>query len=247
MFTLIWHTIFFDPIYNFLVALIDVVPGGDIGVAIIILTIVVKIGLLPLSIKATLTQRGMQDIEPQLAELKEKYKDNREQLAKETMALYSTAGVNPFASIVLLFIQIPIVIALYIAVARGGGIQLPDINTALLYSFVSVPHMPSMLFLGIVDIAAKSLPLALLAGITQFIQAQLAFPAKPKAAKTDAAPTLKEDFARSMQMQMRYVMPVLIFFFAYTISASVSLYFVVSNLIGILQEQILKGHRAPRV
>lgn len=239
MFSSIWHNFFFDPIYNGLVFLIDTVPGGDIGVAIVLLTVVVKIILLPLSLKAARTQRAMQDIEPQLAEIKEKFKDDREGLAKAMLELYRTAGVNPFASILLLFIQIPIVIALYLCVYRGGGVPLPDINSALLYSFVPAPETASMLFLGVVDIAAKSLPLALLAGITQFIQAYLAFPHPKKRLNTDK-PSLKDDFTRSMQMQMRYVMPILIFFFAYTISASVALYFAVSNVLGIAQEFIVK-------
>lgn len=241
MFSSIWHNFFFDPIYNGLVFLIDTVPGGDIGVAIVLLTVVVKIILLPLSLKAARTQRAMQDIEPKLAEIKEKFKDDREGLAKAMLELYKTAGVNPFASILLLFIQIPIVIALYLSVYRGGGVPLPDINSALLYSFVLAPETASMLFLGTVDIAAKSLPLAALAGITQFIQAYLAFPHPKKRLDTDK-PSLKDDFARSMQMQMRYVMPILIFFFAYTISASVALYFAVSNVLGIAQEFIVRKY-----
>src|SRR3989344_1062856 len=124
-----WHTIFFDPIYNLLVYLIDIVPGGDVGVAIILVTIIVKVILLPLSLKAARTQLAMREIEPMLKELKEKYKDKREEYAKATMEAYKKAGVNPFSSIVLLFVQIPIIIALYLSVYKGGGVALPAINT----------------------------------------------------------------------------------------------------------------------
>lgn len=247
MFSTIWHTLFFDPIYNLLVFFIDVIPGGDVGVAIIILTIIVKIALLPLSLSAARTQRVMREIEPKLTELKEKLKDDREAHARAMMGLYKEAGINPFSSILLLFIQIPIVIALYLAVYSGGGVPLPDINADLLYAFIPIPLTASMLLFGLFDIAAKSVPLAVLAGVTQFFQAKLAFPTQPKPA-AGTKPSFKDDFTRSMQMQMRYVMPVLIFFFAYTISASVALYFVVSNILGIAQELIVqKRHRVAAV
>ncbi|MFM2374669.1 MAG: hypothetical protein RLZZ234_664 [Candidatus Parcubacteria bacterium] len=245
MFSTIWHTFFFDPIYNGLVFLIDVVPHGDIGIAIILLTVLVKAALLPVSLSAARTQRVMRDIEPRLTEIKERTKDDREALARETLGLYRDAGVNPFSSIVLLFIQIPIVIALYLAVYRGGGIPLPDINTALLYSFIPTPETASMLFLGLVDMAAKSLPLAVLAGVTQFFQAHISFSGAKVPAANTGKPSFKDDFARSMQMQMKYVMPIVIFFFAYTISASVALYFAVSNTLGIVQEYIVRSRHTP--
>jgi YidC/Oxa1 family membrane protein insertase len=246
MFSTIWHLFFFDPIYNGLVALVDVVPFGDVGIAIILLTVIVKAALLPVSLSAARTQRVMREIEPKLSAIKERTKDDREALARETLAVYREAGVNPFSSILLLFIQIPIVIALYLAVYRGGGIPLPDINVALLYSFIPTPEIASMMFLGLVDIAAKSLPLAILAGVTQFFQAHVSFSGMPPTVPSDK-PSFKDDFARSMQMQMKYVMPIVIFFFAYTISASVALYFVVSNVLGIAQEYIVRAkHAAPK-
>ena len=234
-----WHTIFFDPIYNLLVYLIDIVPGGDVGVAIILVTIIVKVILLPLSLKAARTQLAMREIEPMLKELKEKYKDKREEYAKATMEAYKKAGVNPFSSIVLLFVQIPIIIALYLSVYKGGGVALPAINTDLLYSFVPTPEVITMLFLGLVDIAAKNLPLALLAGGTQFIHTHLSLP-KSTPKNPESAPSFKDDFARSMQLQMRYVMPLIIFFVAYSISATIALYFTVSNLAAIAQEYIVR-------
>lgn len=244
MLSTIWHTVFFDPIYNGLIFLVDVVPGGDVGIAIIILTVIVKVFLLPVSLSAARTQHVMRDIEPKLAEIKERTKDDREALARETLAAYRDAGVSPFSSIFLLFIQIPIVIALYLSVYSGGGVRLPDVNTAILYSFIPTPETASMLFLGMVDIAAKSLPLAVLAGVTQFFQARLSFPT-PAPKVEGAKPSFKDDFARSMHLQVKYVMPIIIFFFAYTISSSVALYFVVSNLLGIAQEYIVRM-RHPR-
>jgi YidC/Oxa1 family membrane protein insertase len=239
MFSWTWHTFFFDPVYNALVFFVDVVPYGDVGVAIIFTTIVVRVILLPLSLKAARTQYVMREIEPKLKELKEKFKDKREEQARAMMELYRKSGVNPFSSILLLFIQIPIIIALYLSVYSGGGIRLPEINTALLYSFIPSPEMVSMIFLGIIDVAGRSLPLAALAGITQYIHTNLSLP-KQQPRDKDAEPNFKDDFARSMQLQMRYVMPILIFVVAYTISAAIALYFLVSNIISIGQEYIVR-------
>lgn len=242
MFTYIWHTFFFDPVYNGLIFFIDVIPGGDVGLAIIATVIVVKTILLPLSIKAAKTQRVMREIDPKLKEIKETLKDKREEQAQAMMKIYREAGINPFASIFLIFLQIPIIIALYFSVSTGGGIALPAINIDLLYSFIPVPEFADMNFMGVIDITGKSLILALLAGITQYYQVKLAMPTLPPR-DPKAAPNFKDDFSRNMQLQMRYVMPVIIFFVAYAVSAAIALYFFVSNAVAILQEVYVKKHR----
>jgi YidC/Oxa1 family membrane protein insertase len=245
MFSFIWHTIFFDPVYNSLVAFIDLVPGGDVGVAIILTTVLIKFILLPLSIKAAKTQKVMREIEPKLREIKEKYKGQREkqtQQAEEMMKIYKEAGMNPFSALFVFILQIPLVIALYLSVSGYSGVSLPDINLDVLYSFVAAPVEISMNFLGVLDMAGKSLPLAILAGITMFIQMKIVMPALPPR-EPGAAPDFKTDFSRNMQMQMKYVMPVIIVFAAYIISAAIALYFVVSNLFAIGQEFYIRRHR----
>lgn len=241
MFSNIWHTVFFDPVYNGLVFFIDIIPGGDVGLAIIAITVVVKFILLPLSIKAAKTQKVIKEIEPKLRKIQEENKDNREALAQATMDLYKEAGINPFASILLLFVQLPFVIALYLSVSSGGGMPLPNINENLLYFFVAAPETVDMIFLGFIDITAKSLPLALLAGLTQFIHAKLSLP-KLEPRNPDEV-SMKADFARSMDLNMRYVLPGIIAVVAYTLSASIALYFVVSNSVAIVQEFVLRKHR----
>lgn len=242
MFSYIWHTFFFDPIYNLLVFFIDIVRDGDVGMSIIATVIVVKMVLLPLSIKAAKTQRVMREIEPKLKEIKVLHKDNREAQAREMMALYKEAKLNPFASIFLIFLQIPIVIALYLAVSNGGGIALPAINTALLYSFVPEPVSVSMNFLGLIDITGRSILLALGAGITQYFFTNMTLP-KLAPREENATPSFKDDFTRNMHVQMKYVMPVLIVLIAYSISTAIALYFLVSNLVAIAQEFYIRKHR----
>lgn len=250
MWSSIWHTVFFDPIYNTLIFLAGHAPGADVGIAIVLLTIVVKVVLLPLSVKAAHTQHAMRVIEPKLKVLKERYGDNREELGRQTFALYKEAGVNPLASLFLAVVQIPVIIALYFSVYSGGGVKLPDVNVALLYDVVKVPGALSMHFLGVFDIAGKSVALAALAGVTQYVSGALSLP--PLKAKKDEKPDFKEDFARSMQLQMKYAMPLVIGFVAYTVSAAVALYFVVSNLMAIAQEFVVRAripdrHREPEV
>jgi YidC/Oxa1 family membrane protein insertase len=241
MFSYIWHTIFFDPIYNLLVFFIDVVRDGDVGLAIIATIIVVKMVLLPLSISAAKTQKVMREIEPKLQKIKEDFKDNREVQAREMM-LYKEGNINPFASIFLLFLQIPIIFALYFAVSNGGGFPLPDINTTLLYSFIKEPVTITMNFLGLVDITGRSILLALGAGVAQFIYTRMTLPPLPDK-KAGETPTLKEDFMRNMHMQMKYVMPIFIALIAYSLTTAIALYFMVSSLVAIAQEFYIRKHR----
>lgn len=237
-----WHTFFFDPVYNALVFFIDIIPGGDVGLAIIAAVLLIKTILLPISIKAAKTQRIMKEIEPKLKEIKDKFKEDKQAQAQAMLQIYKDAGMNPFASIFLIFLQIPIIIALYFSVSSGGGVPLPEINTDLLYAFIDTPSTVTMDFIGMINMSGRSFLLALGAGITQYIYIDLSMPKLPPK-EEGAEPSMKDDFMRNMQTQMRYVMPILIVFVAYTISAAIALYFLVSNLTMIAQEFYIKRHR----
>ncbi|MEK7478140.1 MAG: YidC/Oxa1 family membrane protein insertase [Patescibacteria group bacterium] len=224
-----FNALFYQPLYNALVYLSSIVPGNNIGLAIILLTLLVKIVLLPLYHKAATTQAKMRKIEPEINRLKDLHKDNKEELAKKTLELYRLHQVNPFLSIVIIFIQLPILIALFY-VFQNNFVFEPK----LLYSFVTVPpHLVTTLW-GI-SMTAKSIVLAVLTGLTQFVQMQIALPklAKPETGKADS---FKDDFARSMNLNMKYFMPVLIAFFAYNLSSAIGLYWVTSNIFSIGQE-----------
>jgi len=243
MWSNIWHTFFFDPVYNSLVFFIDVLPGGDVGLAIICTVVFIKIVILPLSIKVTKMQVVMREIEPKMKEIKKTITDRQEQAAA-MMGLYKEVGINPLSSVFLLIIQFPIIIALYLSVMNGGGVALPEINSDLLYSFIPSPETVSMLMFGAFDITMRSIPLALVAGIAQFFQVKLTMP--PMTPKVvGEAPNFKDEMARSMQVQMRYVMPVIIVVLAYTLTAAIALYFTVSSLTAIIQELVVKKYRKP--
>ena len=229
-----FHTIIFEPLYNGLVFLIHITPFADVGIAVIIFTCIVKLLLFPLSKKAVKTQMAMKAIEPETEKIKNQFKNNREELARQTMALYKKHQVNPFSSFAVILIQIPIILGLYYVFFKGG---LPTINTDWLYSFVAAPDKVNMLFLGLLDISKKSIFLALLAGVSQFFQAKLAMPPiKPRGAEPD----FKADLARSMGLQMRYIFPVVVVFIAYSISGAIALYWTTSNIFAIGQELIIR-------
>jgi len=223
-----FHAVFYNPIYNALVALVALVPGGDVGLAVVLLTIIIRLVLLPFSLSAARTQRAMRHLEPSLKELKEKHKGDKEQEALATLALYREAKVNPFASVLTVFIQLPVLLALY-WVFRYEPFTMLD--SARLYAFTPVPHVISPQFFGFFAITSKSIVLAALAGATQYLQAHLAL-----SGGTPAPTRGPADFQKMMGMQLKFVFPVLIAIISYTTGAAVALYFVTTNVVGILQE-----------
>jgi len=225
----LFHAAFYNPIYNTLVALVALVPGSDVGVAIIILTIIIRLILLPFSLSAARTQRAMKMLEPKIKALKETHKDDKEREAIETLALYKEAKVNPFVSILIALIQIPILLALYWVFTYE---PFPAINLARIYAFTPIPHTVSLHFLGLISVAGKSLLLAVLAGLTQFLQAHMALSGtmKPSSDGTQG------DFQKIIGLQLKYVFPFIIGIISYTTSGAVALYFITTNLAGAAQE-----------
>lgn len=235
----IFFTVFYQPLYNGLIFLIGNLSWVDAGVAAIIFTCIVKLAMFPLSKKSITTQMQMKRLEPELARIKEKYKDKREELARQTMQLYRDRNINPFSGLVVVLIQFPIIIALYWVFYKAG---LPEVTTDILYSFVAVPEKINMMFLGILDITHKSLVLALLAAITQYFQIKYSMPTLP--VSNSATPSFKDDFMKSMHIQMRYGMPLIVFFAAWSFPAVIALYWVTSNVFAIGQELYIRRHKA---
>jgi YidC/Oxa1 family membrane protein insertase len=225
-----FHVVFYNPIYNALVALVAVIPGGDVGVAVIIITLIIRAALLPFSLSAARTQRAMKALEPKLKALKEQHKDNKELEAVATLELYKEARVNPFASILTVFVQIPVLLALYWVFLYE---PFTKIDVARLYSFTPVPHVVSLLFLGLVAVSSKSIVLAIIAGATQYLQAHLALSGTMKPSDEKS---MQNDFQRVMGMQLKFVFPFIIAVISYTTGAAIALYFITTNLAGSLQE-----------
>lgn len=233
-----FHTVFYQPLYNGLILLMDTLPWFDAGVIVILFTIIVKFILFPLSKKASLTQIKMKEIEPELKLIREKYKEDTQEQARKTMDLYKTKKVNPFSSILVILIQLPIIFALYFVFLKSG---LPVLNTDLLYSFIPRPDAIDMNFLGLLDITHRSLLLALCAGISSFFQMKFSSPPSPASSNN---PSFRDDLARSMNLQMRYMFPIIVFFISYQISGVVALYWCTSNIFTIIQEANLRKSRS---
>lgn len=241
----LYHSLIFDPLYNGLIGLISIFPWMDAGVAVIIFTIFVKLILFPLSKKAIITQVRMKDLQPELNKIKELYKDNKQEQGLKTMALYREKGMNPFSSIFLLLIQLPILYALYAVFVQSG---LPAINEGLLYSFVSVPTI-NMQFFGLLDISKASVFLSLIAAASQFLQLHYSLalvPAKNPTNKKPSAQPDMSDIAQNMTRQMKYIFPVMVFFISYKISAVIALYWAVSSLFTLGQELYVRHRLATK-
>lgn len=232
MISALFHTLVYDPLYNGLIFLVDVVPGHDVGIAVISLTLIVRVLLIPLSRRAIETQKKMKEIAPEVEKIKEKYKDKREEQGRALLALYKERNVRPFASMGLVFLQIPIIIGLYLVFARGG---LPAVDASVLYSFVELPTQIDMVFLGLIAMDGHSLFLAALVLVTQFIYMRLSMGPRQKSTAKPGE-SFSADMARTLDLQMRYFLPVMMGVFSYFIVAAAPLYWVVGNLFMIGQE-----------
>jgi YidC/Oxa1 family membrane protein insertase len=232
------HTIVYAPLYNALILLIDYLPGHDVGVAVIILTVLVRIILFPLSRQAVESQLAMKKVGPEVEALKKKYKDDSAKQTEAIMALYKERGVHPFSSFLLLLIQLPILFALYYIFARSG---LPEIDTGTLYTFIPQPAAVNMLFLGFVNMAAPhNIVLAVLVAVSQYLYTRISMGKTQDDSPVEA--TLSSDMAKSFDMQARYVMPGMFGVIAYILPAAAPLYYLTANIFMIAQEY-LSGRR----
>jgi YidC/Oxa1 family membrane protein insertase len=223
----IFHATFFQPLYNALIGLMDIAPFLDAGLAVIVFTCLVRLALFPLSASMMKTQSALKLLDPQIKDLKEKYKNNSQEQAERLLALYKENKINPFSGVFLAFAQLPIILALYFVFERGFS----TIDTAILYSFIAPPASINTIFLGLVDVSGKSILFALLVSVSGFLQAQF-MPTTPSSA--DNA------FTKSLQLQMKYMFPVLTGFISYQLSVAISLYWITSNMFSVVQELFLR-------
>lgn len=221
----LWNAVLYKPLVNLLAALVSVVPTGDIGVAIIVLTLLVKIALFPLSQRSIESQAKMNLLAPELNKIKASGATKEEQ-AKMTFDLYKKHETNPFSGCLLVLIQLPIIFALYYVFLRGL-----NFDSSILYSFVHAPEKMNLLFLGLIDLSHKSILLALLAGLSQYLQAH--YMPKPQ---SNGGTSFQDSFGKSMHMQMKYVLPFVVAFIAYGAKGAIALYWITSNLFAVGQQ-----------
>ncbi len=233
----VFNLILYRPLYNAFIGFIGTFPWIDAGIVVILFTVLIKLILFPLSQKSVRSQIEMKKIQPEIDEIKVKYKDNKQEQALKTMALYKERGVSPFSGIFLALIQLPILIALYMVFYRGG---ITNINIDLLYSFIHAPEHINSMFLGFFDITQKSTILAVVVAVGQFLQIKLTMPAAKKVEGAPKDTSFQGELAKSMSMQMKYVMPVFMFFIARSFASLVSLYLITSSVFAVGQEVYMR-------
>ena len=215
----------YQPLFNYLVLLYNYLPGHDFGLAIIVLTLTIRLILYPSSLKSIKNQRILSEIHPKIKEIQKKHKDDKEKQVKETMEVYKQAKINPFGSLLPTIIQLPILIALYRVFWRGFN----PAELVKLYSFIPNPGVINSIFLGIVDLSKPNIILAVSAGVFQFIQIKKAIPKVKNNSKGS-------DFARTMQKQMTYFAPFLTGIILLGLPSALGLYWTVASLALIIEQ-----------
>lgn len=225
----IFNNFLYYPLFNFLVLIYNYLPGHDFGLAIVLLTVIIRFILYPLSVKALHSQKVLQDLQPKLQEIQKKYKNDKEKQAKETLELYRKEKINPFSGLFLALVQLPILIALYNVFWKG----LKSTELLNLYNFVANPGNINAMFLNIVDLSQPSIVFAVLAGIIQFFQTKMLMP------NTKKDKSKRADMTSIMQKQMVYFFPVITVAILFKLPSALGLYWVVSGLFSIVQQYFI--------
>ncbi len=227
----IFNQILYFPLFNALIFIYNHLPFDDLGVAIIILTILIRFLLYPLSQKSIKSQKAINKLQPEIKEIRKKFKKKEDQ-AKEMMLLYQKYKINPMAGCLPILIQLPVLIALFRVFSTGLNPQQLD----NLYSFIQRPEVLDFMFLGLVDLSQRNIILAVLAGGLQFVQSKMVMPKKILNQRGEG----KADFSSLMSKQMLYFMPLITVFIALKLPAALPLYWIVITLFGIIQQYFTK-------
>lgn len=220
--------ILYQPLLNILILFYYHI--GDLGIAIILLTILIKLLLYPLVIKSIVARKKMTDIQPKIKEIKEKYKDNPQKQGTMMMQLFQKNKVNPLSGCLPLILQMPILLILFFLFKDIVG----DIDLSpLYYNFIPIPQAISPYFFGLnsINLANPNIILTLVVGVSQFLQTKTMSPVKTKESKKqriDMSP--KELITDMMTKQMVYVLPIMIMVFALMLPSALALYWTFSSL-----------------
>lgn len=230
----IFDILVYQPLYNVLIFFYNVIPGQDFGVAIILTTLALKLLLIPLSKQQIVAQKRMQELQPQIKEIQQKHKNDKEKQTKELMAFYKENKTNPFSGCLPLILQLVFLIAIYrviINISQAGFV----VNAGDLYSFIVNPGPINHLFLRFVDMTKPNYVLAFLSAATQYYQTKMLFQSQ-NTNKSEKTSSTEPDFAAIMNKQMIYLGPGLTFFIGATFPAALALYWLFSTLFMIFQQ-----------
>lgn len=246
----IYTEVLYKPLFNAMVFLYNLIPweGWALAFAIIILTLLIKLALYTMSSRSIIAQHEMQELQPKLNDIKEKYKKDKEKQSQEIMKFYKENKINPFSSCLPLLIQLPILIALYRVFMQG--ISDPNELTVNLYPFISNPGQLQANFLGVLDFSTPNIILAILAGVAQFFQSWLMLKMRTKkelereaerkrrAKLSGKAPDFA-DTASNMTKQMAYIMPVITVFISLSLPSGLAFYWIITTIFAIGQQWLV--------
>ncbi|MDX2160741.1 MAG: YidC/Oxa1 family membrane protein insertase [bacterium] len=230
--------------------------GNDMVLSIAVFTVLVRLLTLPLTLQQQRSTRAMQQIQPEMRRLQEKYKNDREKLAAEQMTLYREYGINPLGGCLPLLIQFPIFIALYQAINMAlaatptqmidtaGRLLVPGLDSVIplnnRWLGMDLTQPPNLNTVGTSIESFFPIILLGLVGITTWLQFKMTMP-KPAAPSPDGKP----DQAQAMTQSMGTIMPIMYVFFSLSFSVGLSIYFIVSNVVGIAQYAVLNRNKLP--
>ena len=231
-----FHAFFYQPIFNLLIWLYNIIPGHDLGLAIIALTVIIKLALLPLSKQSIKSQKALQELQPKIDEIKKKYANKKEEQAKAMMELYKQEKVNPFSSCLPLLIQLPFLWAVF-RVFRDG---LNGGTLDLVYSFINRPETLKLISFGFLDLSQPNIVLAVLAGLAQFWQAKMMTTKRPEI-KSEGSKD--ENMMAIMNKQMLYFMPVLTVVICMRFPSGLALYWLTTTILTVFQQLYIFKHK----
>lgn len=218
-----FNDFFYQPLLNTLIFLYQTVSFYDFGIAIILLTLLVRIVLFPLFYKGSKSQTIIQRLQPALKKIQHDHKGNREKLAQATMELYKKNKVNPFSGILLLVVQLPILFALFKLFQSLSNLPLDN-----LYSFVSRPEYLNPQFLHLIDLGKSNIFIVILAAIAQYFQGHLALPKIEKG--KELAP------AEKISRQMVLFGPFITVVFLISLPSALGLYWFATSVFSVIQQ-----------
>ena len=234
MFSMFFHEVFYRPLYNILIFFYDI-AWHDFGIAIILTTILLKTFLIPLTNKQIESQKKLQEVQPKIKALQTKYKDDKERQTREIMNFYKENKVNPFGGCLPLIIQMFFFFAIYRIIFNTSGNGFA-VNGADMYGFISHSESINHFFLHFLDLTAPSVVLAGMTVIAQYFQLKMMIKSQPK---QEESATGEPDIASIMNKQMVIIMPAMILLFGIKLAAALTLYWFVSTLFMIAQQQYI--------
>lgn len=227
-----FNIVLYQPIFNFLIWLYLI--SGNFGLAILFLTLVVRTLLHPLNNKSLKSQKELQEIQPLIKELQEKYKTDNQKQAEELIKLYKEKGFNPFAGFWYMLLQIPIILALYQVINYIAS--NPDIQSKL-YSFIHFEGVVDPMFFGM-NLSTPNLVFAIIVGIAQFFQIKTMQPKIEKSLEKKEKDQT-EKMQEMMQKQMLILFPIFTFFILTQLPSALGIYWLVVTIFSIVQQKII--------